>query len=251
MSHVPAITNSQANRAGREFRRLASAYLEAELAGRRHEMARLVFETGGCIDTIGAYRAMHEYPLRKVTVGVRMMTETALNSDHAPRPTQRFKRMERILYKLLRHTTMALSTMQDIGGCRVVADTLDDLRRVERHIRRSPRWRDSRVEDLIENAKPDGYRAVHIITKRDGRWIEVQLRTRAQESWATAVEEAESLTGFDVKDGAGPVDLRLYFKLASDRLALQDQRLPADAALEERFRRVRTGIRHYYEASSD
>ena len=156
--------------------------------------------------------------------------------------------MARILYKLLRHRNMALSTMQDIGGCRSVFDTIADLRRVERHLVRSRLWRDAHVEDYITNPKPDGYRAVHIITKRDNRWIEVQLRTQAQDEWASAVEDALSLTGHDIKDGFGPDDLKLYFKLAGDRLALEDHGLAADEELEERFRRVRNEIQQYYTA---
>jgi GTP pyrophosphokinase len=248
MPQVPAVTNNQANRAGREFRRLAERYGELMRAAQQREATATIVEGRGCIDVISAYRLMHQYPLRKVTMGVRRMTETALHDAASPRPSQRFKRMERILFKLLRHPHMALSTMQDIGGCRTVFETIDDLRGVERHILRSARWRDSRVEDYIDNPKPDGYRAVHIITKRDERWIEVQLRTRRQEDWATAVEEAESLTGFDIKDGSGPDDLKLYFAWAAARLALEDLGFPADAELESRFARLRDQIRHYYSA---
>jgi putative GTP pyrophosphokinase len=248
VAHVPPVTNSQANRAGKDFRRIVAAVQEAQEAG-DHPRARSILDAQHeCVGVIASYRAMHEYPLRKVTMGVRMMTGTALRGAAlpSPRPTQRFKRMDRILFKLLRHEHMALSTMQDIGGCRAVFATLDDLRRVERHILRSSRWRGSRREDHITEPKPDGYRAVHIITKRDDRWIEVQLRTHIQERWATAVEEAESFTGFNVKDGAGPDDLRLYFKLAADRLALQDEGLPADPELVERFATVRPEILRYY-----
>ncbi len=74
----------------------------------------------------------------------------------------------------------------------------------------------------------------------------VQLRTKRQEQWATAVEEAEAQTGHDVKDGQGPDDLRLYFELAALRLALEDQDAPADPKMEERFEQLRTDIRHYY-----
>jgi ppGpp synthetase/RelA/SpoT-type nucleotidyltranferase len=154
--------------------------------------------------------------------------------------------MERILYKLLCQRNMALSTMQDIGGCRIVLPTLEQLRLLERHVLRSARWRDAHAADYIESPKQDGYRAVHIVTKRDDRWIEVQLRTERQERWATAVEEAEALTGYDVKDGRGPEDLHLYFQLAAERLGLEDAGEPVDEELEERFVGVRTQIRHYY-----
>ena len=69
---------------------------------------------------IGDYRAMHAYPLGKVTMGVRQMIETGLGFD-PPRPGQHFKRMDRILPKLLRFPHMRLSQMEDIGGCRAAS----------------------------------------------------------------------------------------------------------------------------------
>jgi hypothetical protein len=124
--HVPTISNSQANRAARDFRRIVAAVREAQEAGDHAGAQAILGARHECVDVIAEYRAMHEYPLRKVTMGVRVMTGTALRDNGAassPRPTQRFKRMDRILFKLLRHPNMALSTMQDIGGCRVVIDT--------------------------------------------------------------------------------------------------------------------------------
>jgi putative GTP pyrophosphokinase len=242
------VTNSQANRAAREFRRILARVREAQAAGDPRRARDILTASYVCIEVIERYRAMHEYPLRKVTMGVRVMTQTALRPHRSepPRPTQRFKRMDRILFKLLRHPNMALSTMQDIGGCRVVFERLDDLRRVERHISRSARWRGCRTEDHVSEPKADGYRGVHIITQRDDRWIEVQLRTQSQHEWASAVEDAESVTGFVVKDGGGPDDLRLYFKLAADRLAVQDEGRAADPKLEEEFAQVRSEILRYY-----
>jgi hypothetical protein len=152
MTEIAPVTNTQANRAAKEFRAIIARIQAAERAGERAQAAAILQATHECIGVIGRYRALHEYPLRKVTMGVRVMTDTAWRDAPGlpPRPTQRFKRMDRILFKLLRHPNMALSTMQDIGGCRVVLPTLADLRRVERHIVTSSRWRGSRVEDLVE-----------------------------------------------------------------------------------------------------
>jgi ppGpp synthetase/RelA/SpoT-type nucleotidyltranferase len=68
--------------------------------------------------------------------------------------------MSRIIDKLLRPglATMRLSQMEDIGGCRAVLATIDDLRAVEERIR----WRWARrglvdVIDYIDRPKDDGY----------------------------------------------------------------------------------------------
>lgn len=48
--------------------------------------------------------------------------------------TQRLKRSQTILDKLRREPTLDLSRMQDVGGCRAVVETKDDLRRLEARI---------------------------------------------------------------------------------------------------------------------
>jgi ppGpp synthetase/RelA/SpoT-type nucleotidyltranferase len=195
------------------------------------------------LDVIEKYRAMHEYPLTKVTVGVRVMLETELGAD-APRPAQRFKRMPRIVEKLIRFPHMRLSQMEDIGGCRAVFGSLDDLRRAEARIRR--RWPHAQVTDYIDNPKGDGYRCLHIVERRDGRLIEVQLRTASQHGWAETIETWSAQLPWDLKDGDGPADLRRYFAMAAERLAREDAGLAPDPALERTFATVREEARHYF-----
>jgi len=181
---VEKISNSQADRAGNTFREIVSRELEG---GREFPPANPadVKALRDAIDVITKYRAMHEYPLTKVTLGVRQMIATELGPA-ASRPGQRFKRMPRILLKLHRFPHMRLSQMEDIGGCRAVFQSLNDLRAVERRIRR--RWSHARVTDYIEQPKADGYRCLHVVEKRDGRLIEVQLRTALQHTWAETID---------------------------------------------------------------
>jgi hypothetical protein len=58
--------------------------------------------------------------------------------------------------------------------------------------------------NYIEKPKPDGYRGVHLIIKyrstakreyKDQN-IEVQIRSRLQHAWATAVETCETFTSY-------------------------------------------------------
>jgi ppGpp synthetase/RelA/SpoT-type nucleotidyltranferase len=232
-----SVSNSQADRAAVAF--LQSLRLRP---GSDEERRRVIEEALAGYRVMGRYRAAHAYPLKKVTMGVRVMVATELGDD-APRPGQRFKRMDRIIDKLRRYDTMRLSQMEDIGGCRVVLGSLDEVYAVVARLRR--RWRVGAV-DYIAHPKPDGYRGVHVIERRDGCQVEVQVRTERQHGWAQAVEDALSLTGYNVKDGDGPDDLRLYFRLAAKRLALEDRGDPPDDALEARFATLREQIRHYY-----
>ena len=136
MPRIPAVavSNSRADRAGRRFREIMAAP-GPEPVGRAE--ARAIYdELAACIDLIETYRRMHEYPLRKVTMGVRVMIENELKEPAPPRPAQRFKRMPRIIQKLMRFPHMRLSQMEDIGGCRAVLATLEDVRRVERRLHR-------------------------------------------------------------------------------------------------------------------
>jgi len=217
--------------------------MAADEAGR----AAMYHEGIVAVAEIALYRSMHAYPLRKVTMGVRQMIETDFGHG-APRPGQRFKRMDRILPKLLRFPKMRLSQMEDIGGCRAVFETGDDVNAVARRIRR--RWPHARISDHIENPKPDGYRSLHIVEKRDGRLIEVQLRTRRQHAWAEAIESAGPRTGYNLKDGEGPADLRRYFMLAAERLAREDAGLPPDSAIEEEFATLREQVLRYFSRPS-
>jgi putative GTP pyrophosphokinase len=240
-----SISNSRADGAAELVRTFAEE-LEALQPGEQRTMDQATLDA---LRDLGVFRAMHAYPMTKATMGVRAMIQTELKG-RASSPSQRHKRMARIIDKLLRPglSTMRLSQMEDIGGCRAVVETVDDLRAVERRISRqwSRRHELHTVTDYIADPKDDGYRAVHIITRRDGRLIEVQLRTDRQQGWANAVEDAEALTGYNIKDGEGPADLRRYFNLAAERLAREDLGDGPDSALERDFARVREQIRHYY-----
>jgi putative GTP pyrophosphokinase len=239
MSTIPLVSNSRADRAGEAFRDWAAK----NWAGRDAPLEEVLAE----VSVIRQYRAMHAYPLRKVTSGVRVMLETELD-DRAPRPAQRFKRVDRILSKLVRFPHMRLSQVEDIGGCRAVLETLDDVHAAATRMRH--RWTHARVHDHISNPKPDGYRALHIIERRDDRLIEVQLRTVRQHYWAELVEIWAGRLGYALKDGRGPDDLRMYFAMAAERLAQEDRNESKDEVLEREFATLRNRVRHYFASPS-
>jgi putative GTP pyrophosphokinase len=106
------------------------------------------------------------------------------------------------------------------------------------------------VSDYIETPKPDGYRGIHIIHKRAGRLIEVQLRTMRQHNWAETVEIFGPRVGFNLKDGEGPADLREYFEMAATRMARLDAGLPPDEIAEEAFATLREQVTPYFNQSA-
>jgi putative GTP pyrophosphokinase len=71
---------------------------------------------------------------------------------------------------------------------RAVVSSVPDVYRVRRRLQKS--WTVVRERDYIAKPKGDGYRALHWVVRRASLSIEVQLRTRGQDLWANAIEEA-------------------------------------------------------------
>lgn len=84
------------------------------------------------------YRLAHAFPLNAVTVTVR---QRALAVDPNAIVAQRHKRMPTILDKLERHPSMSVTTMQDLGGCRVVFETVDEVDELVGVLQHLPRSR--------------------------------------------------------------------------------------------------------------
>ena len=87
--------------------------------------------------------------------------------------------------------------MQDVGGARAVLPTIDEVDELRALYRRSrARHTLANEKDYIRNPKPSGYRGIHLVYRYqsdrskvyNGLQIELQLRTRTQHAWATAVE---------------------------------------------------------------
>lgn len=144
----------------------------------------------------------------------------------------RVKRMASIRKKLKRGTT-DLRQMQDLGGCRAVMSNVPDLLRVvSRYLDGGQTRSDVKyVSDYLTRPKADGYRGVHLIIKfagvglsedYSGQRLEVQVRTRLQHSWSTAVEVIGSVLDQDLKGGRGDQRWRDLMALMSDYYALHD-----------------------------
>jgi len=109
-----------------------------------------------------------------------------------------------IISKLRRETTR-LSQIQDIGGLRIIVNKVRQQDELVRAICAS--YAGSKVFD--RRPKPtNGYRAVHVIVFEDGLPVEVQVRTRLQNSWAQLSEKLADRYGFELKYGGGDANQR-------------------------------------------
>ena len=178
-------------------------------------------------------------------MGLRSMVDT---EGCRVEVTQRLKRIPTIVDKLQREPTIRLSTMQDIGGCRAVLDSIDEIRRVERRlVRNRP---PVRVSDYISSPRDSGYRGVHVIVTYDDRMIEIQLRTQAMHEWAITVERLSGRLGEDLKGGRGPQQVRDLLEVISEAMAIEEAGGVVGQVLSERVQSLRTIAEPYLRGGS-
>lgn len=116
--------------------------------------------------------------------------------------------------------------MEDIGGCRAVVASLDDLAALRSRIKTVSGSAITRERDYIAKPKATGCRAVRIVVAFGGPTVEVQLRTRRQQAWARTVEAAETSSRTHLKDGIGdPATLR-FLRDLSDAASTLDRGEP-------------------------
>ena len=165
------------------------------------------------------YRDTFAEPLREVAF-----------ADGAPLQS-RLKRFETVVEKL-RRSTSDLSRLEDIAGCRVVLPTMIEERQVLDRIRGA--WEVMRERDY-QTAPRDGYRALHIVVRAEGRAVEVQVRTLWEDMLANASEALANNLDPEIKYGGGPSEARKVLDDASLLCA------GLDAAMANRFEPDTTG----------
>ena len=233
---VPSV--SAVNRAGDVLRKIrVFGNLDAFTVPQEVE-ADQIFEA---LDILEAWRAAHARPLGAATMGLRSRVTTMGCSQIEV--SQRLKRIPTIIDKLRREPGMKLGRMHDIGGCRAVLRCLDEVQRVQS--RYTGDTVTVRSKDYVDQPKSDGYRAVHVIVKYQGRLIEVQLRTQVQHEWAYTVESITSRFGLDIKAGGGPAPVRDWFAAVSDAMALEERGDPVSPELVDRVTTLRTAAQPY------
>jgi ppGpp synthetase/RelA/SpoT-type nucleotidyltranferase len=113
----------------------------------------------------------------------------------------------------LKRETIRLNQIQDIAGCRVLVNGLAE--------------QDNLVESLLilfpevevddkRRISTNGYRAVHVIVWKDGRPVEIQIRTRLQHAWAEISEKVADDHGHEIKYGKGDESAREFLAKLSN-----------------------------------
>jgi ppGpp synthetase/RelA/SpoT-type nucleotidyltranferase len=225
----PVLTKTQINKAGKAL----SKQEKADPVAKQQALTLLLL-----------YRATHQVPLTKATMGLRSRVATAKCAR--VEVSQRLKRIPTILDKLNREPTMKLANMQDIGGCRAILADIDEVRRVQKRLRQ----RTLKLYDYIVAPKDSGYRGIHVIVEYDGRLTEVQLRTRLMHQWAYTVERLSGRLGVDLKAGQGPAPVLSWLRLVSEAMALEEAGHPVDNEGMRHLQALRRKALPYVEGGS-
>jgi hypothetical protein len=175
-----------------------------------------------------SWRDSHAYPMRSVRYSLLWyMRKRDLHGMTAAR----LKRMQAIRRKL-RRIDLNLNQLQDLGGCRAILPSIADVQTLVGELRDNSRHEIWKEDDYIATPKPDGYRSHHLRFKfcgkgatkaHDGRRVEVQIRTRLQHSWATAVEAVGMFRMEDLKGDRGSPEWLRLFQLMSAEFALAER----------------------------
>lgn len=190
------------------------------------------------IRIMGLWRSAHEPALHAI---FRKMRDIP-NQYRGAIVAARLKRLATIEGKLRRPgTTFQLNTMYDIAGCRCILPSVDDLRTVQSRIESEESIRKS--HDYLTYPKTSGYRGSHLIVdvalpnSPYGKLpVEIQLRTKLQHLWSTAVETFDICQKQGVKfDQAQSSAAARAFALVSNLFARREGLpLPAETPQDKR-----------------
>lgn len=188
------------------------------------------------------WRDAHAYSMRSIRYHIiYYMKKNQLVGVTAAR----LKRMQAIRRKL-RRVPENMNQLQDLGGCRAILASIADVNSLVGTLKSKSRHELWQEDNYILNPKNDGYRSHHMMfiyrgqgaaTVHNGRRIEVQIRTRLQHSWATAVEAVGLFRGEDLKGNIGSADWLQLFKLMSAEFAVAEG-CPEPPDVPNRIQRV-------------
>jgi hypothetical protein len=203
---------------------------------------------------INNWRQAHGFPLNTFQVTLRTKARQ-VGSGSEPLIAQRTKRLASIELKLRRFRGMTLSRMQDIGGCRAVLPNIAHVDALNLVYQRSS-FRHTLVKetDYLRFPKASGYRSIHRIYRYystnkptyNGLQIEVQLRSRLQHAWATAVETVGTFIHQALKSSQGEEEWLRFFALMGSALALVEGTATVPETPTTRAD-IRDELQHYVE----
>src|SRR3989338_9308813 len=189
-------------------------------------------DKNNALGVLSTWRAAHSYPMHVFKIRLKSVSKKI---DSNALSAQRLKRVPSIIKKLNRSydgnkPTMKLTQMQDIAGCRVVMSNVKLANELYQkyYIKGDLKHKKVNEKDYISHPKTDGYRSIHLVYRYssdkgkeeyNGLLIEVQIRSKLQHLWATAVETVDFFTSQAIKSNEGQVDWIAFFKLVSSAFA--------------------------------
>ncbi|HUJ08668.1 MAG TPA: RelA/SpoT domain-containing protein [Verrucomicrobiae bacterium] len=193
------------------------------------------------LSAVNNWRAIHAYPLQAVKM---TLSNRAKHVERAALIAQRTKRIPAIVLKLQENHAagldMQLTQMHDIGGCRAILRSVGQVEQLvkvyaeatAKNALRGGKFH--RKYDYIASPKPSGYRSVHLVYKYftttethsvyNDLKIEIQIRSKLQHAWATAVETVDFFTGQALKSNIGEASWKRFFALVSNEFARLEKR---------------------------
>lgn len=206
----PKYSRNQIDKAGRKI--ATKSYSEDEFKN--------------ALPILNNWRSSHAYPLQVIANDLRHENPNDI-------VVQRLKRLDSIIAKLQRKRGTSLYTMQDLGGCRLIVESIGNVYQAINNFKNShTQYILKRENDYIQNPKTSGYRSYHIVYKfqEDKKeiyndkniLIEIQFRTKLQHIWATAVEVMGVYTKSQLKASIGDEDILNFFTLTSSLFALEE-----------------------------
>ena len=116
--------------------------------------------------------------------------------------------------------------MQDIGGLRAILESSKEVYELlELYKKSKSKHSMFSMDDYIQNPKKDGYRSIHLVyklAKNPSLFLEIQLRSQLQHTWATGVEVFGTLQKSSFKSGHGSRQWLNFFALLSSVIALKE-----------------------------
>jgi len=175
-------------------------------------------------DALRYFRYIHQHPM----LLFRHTIDRKLKKNGVEAlVSQRLKRIPSIIKKLKIQKTMRLSRMQDIGGLRIVVNTVSEVYLIRDEIKKAEQHGNFKFifaneKDYIKSPQDSGYRSIHLVYKYEKGIpsekqcrVEVQIRTELHHSWATAVEVVGTYLNQPLKQSFGDARYLDIFKKIS------------------------------------
>ena len=184
--------------------------------------------------------AARDYLVKEIEV-VREEMKKKYDLDPVEHLISRIKSEESMREKCRRKgfeetTESALTKIFDAVGIRVLCAFISDVYVIRDHLVQLPNSEVVREKDYIKRAKDNGYRSYHMILKVWGAvYVEIQLRTISQDTWAALEHHLYYKKEKMVDDVLIEAELkRCADELASTDLSMQTIRDMIQAGKEEK-----------------